>query len=95
MGLPDCGRRFSDSCRRPGECVFPDWGGKLGGFASGGSVNSGRRDRGWDGVLGERLRQHRRTPNNKFYAFEVTEDHGKHTDNGRKNDGSKGHNSAP
>jgi len=64
-------------------------------FASGGSVNSGAAivdgtvywGRGYANIDG--------TPNNKSYAFEVKEDHGKHTDNERKKDGSKGHNSAP
>jgi polyvinyl alcohol dehydrogenase (cytochrome) len=64
-------------------------------FASGGSVNSGAAIVDGTVYWGSGYANISGTPNNKFYAFEVKEDHGKHTDNGRKSDGSKGHNSAP
>ena len=64
-------------------------------FASGGSVNSGATIVDGTVYWGSGYANINGTPNNKFYAFEVKEDHGKHTDNERKNDGSKGHNNAP
>jgi len=64
-------------------------------FASGGSVNSGAAIVDGTVYWGSGYANIDGTPNNKFYAFEVKEDHGKHTDHERKNDGSKGHNNAP
>ena len=64
-------------------------------FASGGSVNSGAAIVDGTVYWGSGYANINGTPNNKFYAFEVKEDHGKHTDNERKKDGSKGHNRAP
>ncbi|HXI72098.1 MAG TPA: PQQ-binding-like beta-propeller repeat protein [Verrucomicrobiae bacterium] len=69
-------------------------------FASGGSVNSGAAIVDGTVYWGSGYANIDGTPNNKFYAFEVKEDHGKPdhgkpTDHGHNNGGSKGHNSAP
>jgi len=64
-------------------------------FASGGSVNSGAAIVDGTVYWGSGYANIDGTPNNKFYAFEVKEDHGKHTGNGRENDGGNGHNGAP
>src|SRR6266536_2390217 len=49
-------------------------------FASGGSVNSGAAIVDGTVYWGSGYANISGTPNNKFYAFEVKEDHGKHTD---------------
>ena len=61
-----------------------------GGSPVAGSVNSGAAIVDGTVYWGSGYANINGTPNNKFYAFEVKEDHGKH-----KNDGSKGHNSTP